>query len=148
MHDLAVAENGHIYQDEQGIFRFENRQHWYASPFDSVQRIILTSQVLEAESPSDDHIINVVEIKAPIREKQPLQTIYSQPSLTYIEVPANSTVSKFFEFQDPALSFTNPTNGVYFLFVANSASDESGTDRTANITFSNKGLLRELLNTT
>lgn len=139
-HQLAEAENGQFYQDEEGIFKFENRQHWDSAPYNSVQSIILTSQVLEAEAPSDDHLINVVEIVAPIREKQPAQTIFNLPSLTFIEVPANTTIEQFFEFQDPVLALTDPTNGgANSFFVANSADDESGTDLSSSITFTNVG---------
>lgn len=139
-HQLAEAENGQFYQDEEGIFRFENRQHWDSSPYNSVQSIVLTSQVLEAEAPSDDHLINVVEIVSTIRQKQPAQTIFNLPSLSFIEVPANTTIEQFFEFQDPVLALTNPTNGgAVSFYVANSETDESGTDLTGNVTFTNLG---------
>lgn len=141
VHQLVEAENGHLYQDEEGIFRFENRQHWDSSPYSDVQRIVLTGQVLEAESPTDDHLINVVEFdNIPIREKQPAQTIFNLPVLTSIEVPANSSVSKFFEFQDPVLALTDPTSGgTNSYFVGNSESDETGTDMTSSLTFTNRG---------
>lgn len=137
---LVQAENGHFYQDESGIFKFENRQHWDSSPYTQVQRIIATSQVINAEAPNDDHLINVVEINAPIRQKQPAQTIFNLPSLSSISVPANSDVEQFFEFQDPVLALTNPTNGgTVSFYVANSASDESGTDLTSSISVTNVG---------
>lgn len=140
MQDLAEAENAQIYQDEEGVFRFENRQHWYGAPFNQVQRIISTGQVIDAETPADDSIINVVEISHPIRELQPLQNIFILPALAGILVPASSSIEQFFEFQDPVTSLINPTNGgTDSYFVGNSASDGSGTDRTTNISFSNRG---------
>ncbi len=140
MHQIVEAENGHLYQDESGIFKFENRQHWDSAPYTQVQRIIYTSQVLEAETPSDDHIINVVEIHAPIRQKQPLQTVFNLPSLSFIEIAANTTIEQFFEFEDPVLALTNPSAaGANSFFVANSVNDETGTDLTSSITITNIG---------
>lgn len=140
MQDIVEAENAQLYQDEQGIFRFENRQHWNSSPYNSVQRVISTAQVLDAQTPDEDSIINVVEIKAPIREKQSIQNVFILPSLSNILIPASSSVEQFFEFQDPVIALTNPTNGgANSYFVGNSLSDGSGTDRTSNLTFTNLG---------
>lgn len=138
--DLAEAENGHFYQDESGIFKFENRQHWDSSPYTQVQKLVLTGQVIEAESPNDDHLINVVEIRANLRQKQPAQTIFTLPSLSSIELQPGESVEEFFEFQDPILALTNPTGGGdVSYYVANTERDESGTVSTGSITFTNVG---------
>lgn len=138
--DLAQAENGHFYQDESGIFKFENRQHWDSAPFNQVQRIIYTSQVIDAGSPTDDHLINVVEVTTPIYQKQPLQNIFILPTLSSFAVPANSYIEQFFEFQDPVLQLTNPTSGgTDSFYVANNQPDGTGTDMTSSITVQNKG---------
>lgn len=140
IHQLVEAENGQFYQDEEGIFRFENRQHWDSSPYTDVQRIVLTGQVIEATAPDDDHLINVVEINAAIRQKQPLQTVFNLPTLTFLTIPANGQIEQFFEFEDPVLELTNPSNGgANSFYVANSANDESGTDVTSSVTFENVG---------
>lgn len=139
-HQLAESENGHFYQDEEGKFRFENRQHWDGSPHDTVSRIIYTAQVIDSEIPDEDHIINAIEIQTPIREKQPAQTIFNLPSLTGIEISANSSIIKFFEFEDPVLALTDPTNGgANSYFVANTLEDETGTNLSSSITFTNLG---------
>lgn len=139
-HQLAEAENGQFYQDEEGIFKFENRQHWDSSPYTDVQSIVLTSQVLEAEAPSDDHLINVVEIRSPIRQKQPAQTIFNLPSLTTIAIPASGSLEQFFEFQDPVLALTDPTNGgTVSYYLANSEQDGEGTDVTSSVSIKNVG---------
>lgn len=140
-HSLVQAENGHFYQDEAGIFKFENRQHWDSSPYTQVQRIINTAQVIEAQTPGDDHLINVVEVHGSVYQKQPLQVLFSLPSITSIEVPSNSTVDQFFEFQDPVLALTEPTNGGALSFYkANLEPDNSGADATSSITVQNLGL--------
>jgi hypothetical protein len=107
MHDLAEAEDGHLFQDEMGKFKFWNRQHWDSSPHNSVQRILTTAQVINAQAPDTDHLINVVEINSDIRQKQPAQTIFNLPPLSSFIVPSNSFVEQFFEFQDPVLALTN-----------------------------------------
>lgn len=138
---LAEAENGHFYQDESGIFKFENRQHWDSSPYNQIQRIISTAQVLNAEAPNEDHLINVVEVHGAVYQKQPSQVLFSLPAITSITIPANGNIDQFFEFQDPVLQLTEPTNGGLLSFYsANSASDNSGTDMTSSISVKNLGL--------
>jgi hypothetical protein len=137
---LAEAENGHFYQNESGIFKFENRQHWDSAPYTTVQKVIYTAQVIDAEAPSDDHLINVVEINSDVYQKQPLQNVFNLPSLSSILVPAGSSVEQFFEFQDPVLALTHPTNGgTNSFYVANTLSDGSGTDMTSSIAITNIG---------
>lgn len=138
--ELAEAENGHFYQDETGIFKFRNRQWGDSSPYNQIQRIVLTSQVIEAEAPNDDHIINVVEINSKVYQKQPLQTVFTLPTLNPIAVPGNATTESFFEFQSPVLALTDPTSGgADSYFIANLSSDGSGTDATSSIQVRNLG---------
>lgn len=135
---LVEAENGHLYQDEEGIFRFENRQHWDESPYTDVQRILLTAQVLDAEAPNQDHLINVVEIRAAIREKRSGEEVYNLPAESSIEVPPSSSVDQFFEFSDPVLELTAPTaGGTLSYYLANTASDGTGTNVTSSVSVTN-----------
>lgn len=148
-HELAEAENGQFYQDEEGIFRFENRQHWDSAPYNSVQSIVLTSQVLEAEAPSDDHLINVVEIESQVRQKQPRQQLFKLG----VPIPISSGRNEIWvNFDDPVLFSEEP------IFEANTAEDGTGTSITISFvardvfskaakyiyTASNSGYLREL----
>lgn len=138
--DLAQAEYGHVYMDESGILKFRNRQWGDTSPYNAVQKIILTGQVISAEAPNDDHIINVVEVRSKVYQKQPSQTVFNLPPLTFITVPASSSLVQFFEFQDPILQLTDPTNGgANSYYIANTASDGSGTDSTSSIQIANMG---------
>lgn len=138
--ELTQAEAGHFYQDESGIFKFHNRQWGDSSPFNQIQRIILTGQVIDAQAPNDDHIINIVEVNSRVFQKQPIQTIFNLPSLSFIIVPPNSFTEQFFEFQDPVLSLTDPTNGgASSYYLANMSSDGSGTDMTGSIQIKNQG---------
>lgn len=122
---LAEAEMGQFYQDETGVFRFENRQHWDSSPHNSVSQVLYTSQVIDAEAPSDDHIVNVVEIKANLRSKQPNQVIFTL-GVPLLMSPGNSTL--WVDFEDPILEADSP------VMIANSQEDGSGTDVTSSAT--------------
>lgn len=140
VNDLIQAEYGHGYMDESGVFKFRNRQWGDSSPYNAVQRIIYTAQVLSAESPNDDHIINTVEIRSKVWQKQPLQTVFNLPPLTSITIPANGSTTQFFEFQDPILELTDPSNGgANSYYIANDSSDGSGTDSTSSVSITNLG---------
>lgn len=130
--DIVKAEYGHFYQDENGILRFENRYHWTDAPHTQVQQIIYTAEVINAESPNDDHIINVVEVKNQYLAKQPAQTILNWSG--ELQIPAGTRVEQFFEFEDPVLAITSPTvGGTESYYLANSSSDGSGTDLSSSI---------------
>lgn len=138
---IAKAEYANFYQDEEGILRFENRQHWDESPHNEVQWEFVTSQVLEAELPNDDHIINVVEVKADVRQKQPAQTIFTLNAFDSIQVNGNSTEEVFVDFSDPVLAITTPTNGGTLSFYkGNTAADGSGSDATSSLTITKQYL--------
>ena len=125
VNQLVQSENGQLYQDEMGKIRFENRQHWDSSPHTQIQRILLTGQVIETKTPTDSHLINVVEVKSKPRAKQPNQLVYTQSS--YKEIAANSTLDIYINFDDPMLSIDNP------VYVANSLTDDTGTDLTSSV---------------
>lgn len=134
IHKLVEAENGQLFQDEEGIFRFFNRQHYDMPPYNVVQRIIRTAQVIDAEVPTEDHIVNVVEVRSKIRSKQPEQIVFNLNAFDAIQIPANSTKEVFVDYEDPVLSVTTPVGGgTNSYFVANSAEDGSGSDTTSDI---------------
>lgn len=126
INQLVEAENGQLYQDESGIFKFENRQHWDSAPYTEVQKVIYTADVINAESPDDDHLINVVEILSNPRVKLPQQVVFTLS--TSIEIPSNSDKELFVDFTDPMLEVETPVH------VANSSSDNTGDDTTASVT--------------
>lgn len=132
--DLVEAENGHFYQDEEGIFRFENRQHWSNSPYNTVQKLITTNMVLDSEVPSDSHLINVVEVNAQAYEKQPSQIIFRLNPFDSVELRANADTELFVNFADPVLSITMPTSsGTDSYFQAFTNSDATGTDSSSSV---------------
>lgn len=134
---LVQAEAGNFYQDEQGIFRFENRQHWYSEVYSTVQRVIATSQVIEAQAPDDDHLINQVEITTPVYQKIAESVIYKSAFQDSLTLPSGVDTDIFVNFSDPTLSVTIPTgDGISSYFKVNTASDGSGSDITGNCSIS------------
>lgn len=139
INEIVRAENANFYQDEFGIFRFENRQHWDRDTA-AIDRLILTGQVIEAQSPSEDQIINVVEIKGVPRDVEDFQLIWKSAGYAgtgVVLVPANSTAEVWANYNDPVFVVTSPvpngSTGQTSFWVANSAADGSGTDKTANL---------------
>lgn len=129
---VVEAENGRIYQSPTGKLIFENRQHWDTAPNNVIQRVITTAMVIDAQSPDDTHLINVVEITSKNMVKQPLQVIMSFSTPT--PIAAGSSVDLFFNFDDPVLQVINPSiGGSDSFYLANDAPDGTGADRTNDV---------------
>lgn len=122
--ELSQAELGYFYQDESGIFRFENRQHWDNAPYNAVVASIYTSDVLEARTIDEDHIINVVEVKANPRAKQSLATIFTLSGTIELTTGNNEV---FIDFENPVLAANAPS------ITSNSNQDGSGTNVSASV---------------
>ena len=141
---LVEAENGHYYQDEAGIFKFENRQHWSNSPYTNVQKVISTGQVIDAQSPDTSHLVNVVEINSNIRTKQQQDVVFRLDVTAPILIPAKSNTDVFLDFSDPVMAVTDPSyGGSVSYFIANTISDGSGTDVSANLVPSRDALFAD-----
>jgi hypothetical protein len=137
---LVEAENGQFYQSEDGIFKFENRQHWDSTPYTQVQRIVLTGQVLDAQSPTDDHIINVVEVKGAPREKEENQLVWQSTGYAGTgtqTIEGNGNLEIWVSFDDPMLAIDTPvangTTGQTSFYVANDNQDGTGNDVTSSV---------------
>lgn len=126
INEMVQAENGNLYQDEAGKIHFENRQHWDNDDNISL-RTLLTSEVIDSETPSDENIINVVEIKSEVREKQINQVIYTLGSA--IPLPSMANTEFFVDFEDPILQMDTPSIGEAW-----TNEDGTGTDITASVT--------------
>lgn len=125
INELAMAENGHFLQDEEGKFYFWNRQHFLSAPYTDVQAVIHTSQVINSETPSEDHIINVVEINSNIWEKRASQQIFELSGS--IEIIAGQETEVFVNLDDPVLEVTSQT------ITGNTQPDGSGSAISINI---------------
>lgn len=135
---LVQSENAHIYQDEMGVIKFENRQHWSSYPYFNVQRVITTSQVIDSTTPNTDHIINVVEIKASPRDVLDTQLIWSATGYAgsgVIALPAGNT-ELWANYDDPIYRVDTPIASLgpgYSTYKANTRTDGTGTDVSSSV---------------
>lgn len=130
---LVEAENGHFYQDESGIFRFENRQHWLSAPYTNVQKLITTSMVLDAQAPDQNHLVNSVEVSGTPREKQQNDLVWQISGYAGGDIPVviNGTDTTIWvSFNDPMLAVDTPvvngTAGQTSYYVATVNQDGTG----------------------
>lgn len=128
--ELMEAEMGRFYMDEAGVIRFKNRQNYSSTPvwyFDK-------SNVLDIKTKTQDDIINVVEIKAKVRQVQALQKYWELQSAFVI--PANSSVDLWADFDDPVTSVDDPEYlavATTSSYTANTAEDGTGSPVASNI---------------
>lgn len=137
INDLVQAENGHIFQDEEGKYHFWNRQHFTNAPYNQVQHILMTSQVINNETNSSDqlnNLINVVEVKSQYwtKHRPTLDNMYLLDVLNQIgqpvEIPANANTEVFINFENPVLEMLPIST-----YLINSAADGSGSDLTSDV---------------
>lgn len=124
INEISQAEMAQFYQDEEGIFRWENRQHWDNAPYNTPSMILMTSDVLDVKTPDESNIINVVEVKANPRAKQPSATIFTMSGTEELSVGDNEI---FVNFENPVLAASNP------VITAFRNEDGTGTNVTAQI---------------
>lgn len=137
LREIAEAELGSIYMDEAGMIRFQNRTNWNNHTlmfgFDK-------SSVLEINTPSDDKIINVVEVKARPRAVQANQLLWE--SAQAIELQPNSVTEIFANFKDeygdlPVTTVDVPvylTSATTSLFATNDDRDGAGSTHVGEVT--------------
>lgn len=130
---LMQAEMGRFYMDEEGVIRFKNRQNYSSSPV----WFFNESNIIDIQTSKQDDIINVVEIKANVREVQANQKFWELQSA--VRVPANSTVTLWADFEDPVTTVDDPeyiTVADTSLYTTNTAEDGSGTAVSTNFSLS------------
>jgi len=134
---ICESEEANFYQDEDGMLRFETRQHILLAPHDAVVWNVHKQDIIEWEY-DNPMIINNAIIKAKPRRIQSTQNIY--PSVEnqdlfdtqYRELAANTTTDVWYDFPEPCSSLVIPAQTTDFL--ANTAADGSGVDKTASVT--------------
>ena len=132
--ELMEAEMGRFYMDEQGIIRFKNRQNYSSS----AQWFFNTSNIIDIQTSTQDDIINVVTVKANVREVQAKQKYWELQSATLI--PASGSIDIWADFNDPITTIDAPayiTSATTSLYTTNTAEDGSGTQISTGISFSN-----------
>ena len=106
---LMEAEMGHLYMDESGIIKFIPR----VQNFNATAMTLNESSISEIAVSNANGIINVVEIKAKVREVQVKQPVFTVPEMGGDEwtIPASSSRVLWANLEDPAVSITRPTVG-------------------------------------
>jgi len=127
--ELMEAEMGRFFMDETGVIRFKNRQNFSSSPV----WFFNETNIINIETSKQDDIINVVEIKANVRQVQANQKIWELQQVTV--VPANSAIDLWADFEDPVTQVDIPTyitGASTSLYTTNTVSDSSGTPVSSN----------------
>lgn len=124
--ELMEAEMGRLYMDELGIIQFRNRVRQNEDPVATFD----ASNIIDYKLSETSDIINVVEVKADVRQVQPTQNIFSLSFSPEDPVILNGgTTEHFFKFDDPVTTIETITE-----YIANSSPDGTGSDETGNIT--------------
>lgn len=145
MNELVKAEAGHLYQNELGVVKFENRQHWDSYPYTVPQAVLFTSEVLESSVPNDDHIINTVEVIGEPRQKEQNQEIWNLSGYAgtdEAQITTSADAEIWANYNDPILEVDTPVaqtggSGITSYWVANTSPDGDGTDVTSNVSLKN-----------
>ena len=130
---ICEAELAVFYADENGTFRFENLFHYNNPPHDVSVLTITDDIVLEEKQPDVKKIVNVAEITAHPRSQKSNQVIWRLPSA--IQISSGQTYEFFIDYDDPIVTIDTPAgygSHTSSYFRANTASDESGLDVTAD----------------
>lgn len=127
---IVSAEQGHLYQDENGIIRFETRQHYTQSPHNASVHTIHASDIIRWNELERTPIINVCRVKAKPRSLQSTQEVWRLGIVE--EIPASGSLTIWAQFEDPVTSLSTFTANTDYTF--NSASDGTGADLTGSIT--------------
>jgi hypothetical protein len=138
--ELMEAEMGRFYMDETGIIRFKNRQNYSDVPVWHFDK----SNVIGIKTRTQDEIINVVEIKADVREVQANQKFWELQSTT--RVPANSSLDIWADFEDPVTDCDDPEyilTATTSLYATNTEEDGSGTPVSADFALSSSFLFAQ-----
>lgn len=132
--ELMEAEMGRFYMDEQGVIRFKNRQNYSSQ----IMWYFNESNIVDIQTSNQDDIINVVTVTANVREVQAKQKYWELQQAT--RVPAGGSVQIWADFNDPVTTVDTPlyiTSATSSLYTANTASDGSGDQVSAGLSFSN-----------
>lgn len=139
--ELCESEEARFYQDENGILRFENRNHWANYPYQTPVRTIDSADIINDEDDNSTRIINRAIVIAKPRK------VDASPSVvwTLTDQPAiapGQTITIWAAFFDaeagneklPISEITTPASTTDY--TGNTVVDGSGTNRTASISIS------------
>jgi hypothetical protein len=126
---LVEAEMGRLYMDELGMIRFKNRNN---VDNDVKFSFNTTEHIIQATKRREIDMINVVEVRSNVRAVQPNQKIWESVETT--EIGAGQLLTVWADFNDPVTSVDAPAaGGATSFWLANSASDGSGSDVSSSL---------------
>lgn len=136
--ELCESEEARFYQDENGILRFENRNHWANYPHQTTVRTIDSGDILSDEDDVSTKIINrAIVIAKPRKVDAATGDIWSLQGNPSILPGQSLTVwAAFFDTQGgqnklPVSEITTPASGTDY--AGNTLANGTGTDRTASL---------------
>lgn len=139
--EICEAEEAHFYQDENGVLRFENRNHYANFPHQTVQKTIDSGDILEDENDTSTQIINrAIVIAKPRKVDSVASTIWTHGTVESIGPGQSITIwAAFYDDQAgteplPIKEITTPAENTDY--EANTVADGSGTDRSASVSIS------------
>lgn len=127
---ICEAEEAHFYQDENGILRFENRRHYSISPYSSIQKAIHSGDIVDWQIINDVGIVNSVTVVANPREVVANDVEVWRDGIVE-EIPTEGSLEIWAQMSNPNYSYVTPVATTDY--VANSASDGSGTNITTGV---------------
>lgn len=136
--DICEAEEASFYQDENGVLRFENRNHVASFPHQTVQRTIDASDIITDEDDESTRIINrAIVVAKPRKIDTAAADVWTHGTVE--SIPAGESITIWAAFYDdqsgnsplPIKDITTPASTTDY--TANSQSDGLGADRTANL---------------
>jgi len=126
---ICEAEEAVFFQDEQGIFRFENRNKYSMTPYNSPIWTIEPGDILEWVQEENSEIINRVLVKGSPRSVKGESEIWRDG--VEEEVEAGATLTIWANFDDPSSSIT-PLSSSYD-YTAFTEINGGGSDITGDI---------------
>lgn len=135
--EICEAEEGKFYQDENGILRFENRNHVANYPYQTAVRTIDSEDIISDEDDDSTKIINrAIVVAKPRRVDAATSQIWSHG--TFEAVPPLGSITIWAAFYDetgtnvlPVKEITTPAQGTDY--AGNTLADGTGSDRSSSL---------------
>lgn len=124
---ICEAEEGHFFQDEEGLLRFENRRNYLNKS--EVTWTINKEDTLEYQRDRSVPILNRVTVKAQPRAVQSVTEVWK--SGITIPLQTSQALEVWATFENPVTTITNPVATTDY--TVNTLEDGTGTDITSDV---------------
>lgn len=132
VHELAKAEFGHVYQDEFGVIKFENRESYGTAPKDASVYTLESDLIINWEELNNQQIINKATIIGQPRSVEAAQEVWRNSQTEFVEDGESIVITA--ELSDPITFLYDAVVGADLF--ANLNDDGSGADATSDFTVS------------